>query len=231
MGVWGKSETLTTLIYVASSLVLLIAIVSAGDEVWRHINTLESWVANLGPWSFVVFVLLFAVLSSLFFPDTLLGIAAGTMFGFPQAVATVTCGSLAGALLQYVLSRRILKPVINKFLLSKPRLSAIQSAVLRQELRLQFLIRLTPLNRALISYVLGAAGVSLPRFMLAYAAILPNLCVEVYFGFAGKHLSQVGQPQHVGFLHDVMLALRFVVAISVMVAVSRMAKRAVEDSI
>lgn len=230
MDLWRKARGRTTLVYIASSLALLVAILTLGDEVWRHIDALESRVETLGPWAYVVFILVYIILSSVFFPDTILGIVAGTMFGFPQALATVIFGSVTAAVLQYGLSLRLLKPAINKVVQANSRLSAIQAAVLGQELRLQWLIRLTPLNRALISYMLGAAGVRLSRFVLACTAILPNLTLEVYFGYAGRHLASAGQPQHVGFLHDVIMIAGFVAAVIVMIVISRTARRAIEEA-
>ena len=230
MDLWKSDQGRIVLIYVAAGIALFVAILILGDEVWRHITTLESWIEGLGPWAFVVFILLYVILNSIFFPDTFLGIIAGTMFSFPQALATVICGSIAAALLQYALSRHLLKPVVNKLLASKPTLCAIQTAVLHQELRLQFLIRLTPLNRALVSYLLGAAGISLSRFVLAFTGILPNLCLEVYFGYLSKHLANANNPEHGGLFHDAMLMGGFMAAAAVMVIISKMARRAVEEA-
>ena len=227
--VWKTSAIKKISTYAVAALALLIAIVILGDEFGRHIKAMEEWVEGMGPWSIVVFVLLYAALNSVFFPDALLGIFAGASFGFTKGLVIVACGSLIGAVLQYFLSRHLLKPIIDRVIVSRPTMAAIQTAVLQQELRLQLLIRLTPLNRAMTSYVLGAAGVGFSRFVAACVAILPNLCLEVYFGIAGKHLGNVaGQPDHTAVLHDVFLVAGLVVAITVMVLVSRAARRAVE---
>ena len=167
-------------------------------------------------------MLLYAVIGSIFVPDILLGIAAGTSFGFARGLAAVAAGSVAGATLQYALSRRLFKPAIDRFLLSRPALAAVQVAVRQREFTLQLLLRLTPLNRALTSYVLGATGVGFVRFAVACVALLPSLCLEVYVGYAGKHLARMtGQPGHAVALHDVALIAGLAMAIAAMVADDR----------
>ena len=228
---WESGSIGSIATYVVAGAALIAAIVILGDEIGHHIASFEAWIESQGSWAMVLFVLLYAILSSAFFPETLLGIVAGASFGFTRGLALVACGNLAGMALQYFLASHRLQPVIDRALASRPSLAAIQSAVLQQQLRLQLLIRLTPINRAMTSYVLGAAGVSFSRFMLAGMAILPNLCLEVYFGYAGKHLAKVaGQSGHTATLHDAALFVGLVFAIIALVSVSRMARRAVDEA-
>ena len=145
-------------------------------------------------------------------------------------MVVIVCNLLAAAL-QFALARQLLKPFIDRLLAKRPALAATQAAVLKQELRLQLLIRLTPLNRAVTNYVLGAAGVRFTGFMAACVALLPSLFLEVYFGYAGKHLAKVaGASSHSTELHDVVLVAGLLVAIAVMVMVSRLARKAVENA-
>lgn len=122
-----------------------------------------------------------------------------------------------------------MKPAVDSFLVSRPALTAVQAAVRQQEFKLQLLIRLTPLNRALTSYVLGATGVGFARFAAACVALLPSLCLEVYVGYAGKHLARMtSQSGHTVALHDAVLIAGLFMAIAAMVVVSRTARRALE---
>jgi uncharacterized membrane protein YdjX (TVP38/TMEM64 family) len=203
-------------------------VVVLGDELGRHLDVVESWIAGLGPWAPVGFTFLYAVLSSIFVPDILLGIVAGSSFGFTRGLGVVAAGTIGGAALQYALSRRLLKPVIDRFLASRPHLAAIQRAVRQQELRLQLLIRLTPLNRALTSYMLGASGVGFTRFAAACLALLPSLSLEVYLGYAGKHLARSTGQRHSVALHELALIIGLVMAVAAMVIVSRTARRALD---
>jgi uncharacterized membrane protein YdjX (TVP38/TMEM64 family) len=226
---WARARIETVLTSVVVGGALAAGILVLGDELGRHLDHLEAAIAGLGSWGLPVFVLLYAMLTSLFVPDLLLGIVAGASFGFTRGLAMAAAGTLGGASLQYALSRHLLKPTIDRFVLSRPALAAIQLAVRQEELRLQLLIRLTPLNRALTSYVLGAVGVGFGRFAAACVALLPSLCLEVSLGCAGRHLARIaGRPAHTVFLHDILLFAGLVVAVVVMVVVSRTARRAVE---
>jgi uncharacterized membrane protein YdjX (TVP38/TMEM64 family) len=226
---WSLSKIATVSLYIIVAGCIAAGVFVLGEDIMRHVQGIEDWIKDSGPWALVIFVLLYAVLGSLFVPDTILGIAAGSMFGFTHGLLAAALGSLAGAILQYALARRLLRPTVETFIRSKPALAALQVAVLQQEFRLQLLIRLTPLNRTLTNYMLGAAGVGFVRFIAACAGFLPTLCLEVYFGYAGKQMVGVtSQPGHAAALHDVIMIAGLVVAIIVMVIISRMARRAVE---
>jgi uncharacterized membrane protein YdjX (TVP38/TMEM64 family) len=226
---WHRARVVVIVSYILAATGVAGAVFILGEEVARHIRAFEAWILGLGPLALVAFMLVYAVLSSVFVPDALLGIVAGTSFGFARGLMTAAAGSVMGAALQYAVAERLAKPAIDRFVGSKPGLLAIQTAVRQQELRLQLLIRLTPLNRALTSYLLGAAGVRFTRFMAACVALLPSLCLEVYFGYAGKHLARVtSQPAHTVGAHEVALIAGLCVAIAAMVVISRTARRAVE---
>ena len=226
---WSLSRVATVCLYIAVALLVAIGVFILGEDLVRHFDEIEQWIRDLGPWALVIFVLLYAILGTFFVPDTVLGIAAGTVFGFSQGLLAATLGSLCGAILQFALARRLLRPTVAKFINTKPALVALQTAVQQQEFRLQLLIRLTPLNRTLTNYMLGAAGVGFFRFLAACIGFLPTLCLEVYFGYAGKQMVGVTtEPGHVAALHDALMVAGLVVAIVVMVLISRMARRAVE---
>jgi uncharacterized membrane protein YdjX (TVP38/TMEM64 family) len=222
----------TALTYLAMGSVLVVVIIVAGDEMEHHINAIEAWIANLRPWSVLVFVGLFVVLTSLLMPDTVLSIMAGALFGLRWGIAAVVAGSALAAALQYSLSQRLLRGHIERALARRPSLAAIQRAVRRNEVRLQMLLRLTPLNPATTSYVLGAAGVRFAGFLLACLALVPNLVIEVYFGYAGKHVARMaGRNTHEVYVHDVTVIGGLAVTILILVFVSRMARKAVMEAV
>lgn len=226
---WSWSRIATVSLYMLAAGVTAVGVFILGEDLLRHFDEIQAWIKASGPWAMVLFVLVYAGLATFFVPDTVLGIAAGTIFGFTHGLLAATLGSLLGAILQYALSRRLLRPQIKKLIGAKPALVALQAAVLQQEFRLQLLIRLTPLNRTLTNYMLGASGVGLLLFIVACVGFLPILCLEVYFGYAGKQMAGVAtQPGHAAALHDVVMVAGVVVAIVVMGLISRMARRAVE---
>jgi len=217
---------------VAVGLLLIIAIVGGGREIGHHINAIESWVTKLGPWGVLAFVGLFVLLTSFLFPDAVLCIIAGALFGPGWGVAAVLVGSVLAGTMQYALSRKLLGARIRRMLAARPSLGAIQRAISRDEFRLQVLLRLTPLNPATISYLLGAADVQFPGFLLACLALTPNLAIEVYFGHVGKQVAGLaGSDARIAYLHDLTIIGGLAMCIAVMVLVSRMARKAVMQAV
>jgi uncharacterized membrane protein YdjX (TVP38/TMEM64 family) len=225
---WKTARLETILSYAAAAALLAAAVVVLGDEVGRHVDRVEGWIDGLGASAPLVYGVLYALLSSVFVPETLLGIVAGASFGFARGLAVVVAGNFGGTLVQYVLSRHLLKPSIDRFVASRPALAAIQAAVRRRQLHLQVLLRLSPLNRPMTSYMLGAGGAHFPPFAVAYLAILPYLALEVYFGAAGTELARLRQPGHAMMLRHVVLLAGLAASIVVMTIVARLAREAVD---
>ena len=218
--------------YLAIGILLVIAIVVLGREIDHHISAIEAWIAQLGPWGPIAFVALFVLATSFLVPDTVLCIIAGALFGMALGAAAIVAGSLLAGALQFALSRRLLRARVMRTLAAKPSLAAIRRAVIHDELRLQVLLRLTPLNPATISYLLGAAGVRFAGFLIACLALAPNLIIGVYFGHAGKHMSRMaGGDTRADHLHDLAIIGGLVVGLIVMVLVSRMARKAVIQAV
>ncbi len=93
-------------------------------------------------------------------------------------------------------------------------------------------MRLTPLNPATVSYMLGAAGVRFWSFLLACLAFTPHLVLEVYFGYTGKHLAHmVGRTSQTAEVRDVFIVAGLIVAIALMVIISRIAQRALAEAV
>jgi len=218
--------------YLLVGLLLIVAIVAGGREIGHHINAIESWITKLGPWGVLAFVGLFTLATSFLLPDTVLCIIAGALFGLGWGVGAVLAGSVLAAALQFALSHKLMRARIQRTLAAKPSLAAIQRAVSRDEFRLQILLRLTPLNPATISYLLGAAGVRFSGFLIACLALTPNLAIEVYFGYVGKHAARLaGSNARTAHLHDLAIIGGLAVCVVVMVLVSKMARKAVMQAV
>jgi uncharacterized membrane protein YdjX (TVP38/TMEM64 family) len=217
---------------VAIALLLVIAIVFVGHELKHHIHAIEDWIGHLGPWGIAAYVGFFVVASSIIVPETILCILAGALFGLGWGILAVILGSVVACPLQYWLSHRFLKKRITRTIASKPWLEAIRRAVMQDEIRLQFLLRLAPFNPATISYLLGATGVRFRAFMLACLALTPHILIEVYFGHVGKHVVQIAEGErHVDRMHVVSVACSVIIAVVVLVLVSRAARKALMQAV
>ncbi len=218
--------------YLGMGVLLVIAIAVAGRQVAHHIDAIELWIVNLGPWSMFAFIGLYVLATSLLVPETVIAIFAGVLFGLSWGFAVVAVGSLLAAALQFMLARYILRAHIQRFAAARPALAAIQRAVRQDALRLQVLLRLTPLNPALISYLLGAVGVRFSGFLLACPVLALHWFIEVYFGGAGKHIARMaGRHTLAVSLDDLVLIGGLIVTLIVIWLVSRMARKAVMEAV
>jgi uncharacterized membrane protein YdjX (TVP38/TMEM64 family) len=226
-GRWGK-----LLAYASVASLLIVAIVIAGEDISHHIDAIETWVTQLGPWGVLAFVGVYVLATSVMIPESVLSIMAGALFGLLWGFAAVAVGGLAAAALQYALSHRLLRQRIERLILANERLAAVQRAAGRSELKLQLLIRLTPLNPATVSYVLGATGVKFAGFLFACLAFTPHLLIEVYFGFAGKHVARLaGGPTEAGRLHDLVVIGGLAITVIVVVLISKFAHKALTEAL
>ncbi len=228
---WERVEVRRLLPYAAAAALLILAVVVLGGEIHRHLDAIERGLQRLGPWGMVAFIALFVLLTSFFVPDTVFGIIAGVLFGLVWGTVAVVAGGVGGAALQYALSRKVLRGRIERLIASRPALAAIQRAVRRDELRLQALVRLTPLSPVMTSYLLGAAGVRFPGFLVACLALIPGFFLEVYFGYAGKHVARMtGRDGQAILLHDAVVVGGLAACVVVMVIISRTARRALTEA-
>jgi uncharacterized membrane protein YdjX (TVP38/TMEM64 family) len=213
--------------YGTAGLLLLAGIAFAGEDLAHHIDSIEAWIASLGPWGVFAFLVAYVLATSLMMPESVLSIMAGALFGLGQGLGVVVAGSLLAASLQYLLSQHLLRTRVQRVVAARPSFAAIQQAVKKNEFRLQLLLRLTPLNPASVSYILGASGVRFWGFLVASLATFPHLLLEVYLGFAGKHVARMaGRGTEAGYLHDSIVIGGLIVTLIVIALVSRIAHKA-----
>ena len=100
---------------------------------------------------------------------------------------------------------------------------------MRSDVRLQALVRLTPLNPALLNYVSGAASVRFRGFLLASLAVLPHQAVEVYFGYAVRHVTTAARRTGSAvYLHDALVVGGLIACIVVLALVAHWARKAAQ---
>jgi len=217
--------------YVLAAVAVVVAIVVLGREIHEHLRAMENWIAGLGIWGPIAFVALIVVATSLLVPDTALAIAAGALFGFVVGGIVVVVGGLLAAMVQYALARRLLRGAIQRETARRASLRSIVEAVRRREIGIQVLVRLTPLGPAMVSYLMGAAGVRFGGFVLACLVMIPAFLTEAYFGHAGVHVASMPGRIRGGFdLRDGLLLGGLVVVVVVMAVVGRAAHRAIQEA-
>jgi len=225
---WGRIRLGALLPYA----VLIVTIVIGGRDIDHHITTIEVWLKAISPlWGVVAFLALFVMLTSLFVPGTVMAIIGGALFGLGGGTLAVVVGALVAASAQYFLAYHLLRERIERKLVAKPSLLAIQRAVQREEFRLQVLLRISPLSPVMCSYLLGATSVRFTGFLIACFALIPGLFLEVYFGHAGRHLAHMaGRDDRSFLMHDGLILGGLLFYIIVMLFVARMTRKALQEA-
>ena len=196
-----------------------------------ELKTMETWIAGHGALGMVAFVVLMVVLTSLFVPDTMLAIAAGALYGVTWGALLTIIGAILTAAVNFWAACNFFRPWIDRILEKHPKLQAIRSAANQEGLRLQLLLRLSPINPVSVNYVLGASGVRFVPFLIATLGLIPGLFAEVYFGYVAKHISHVssGLSDHTRLQTAITIA-GLVLCVLVTIVVSRIAAKALAEA-
>ncbi|HPR65139.1 MAG TPA: VTT domain-containing protein [Thermoanaerobaculia bacterium] len=227
-----RSSKRTLFLYGGMGILFIAVLIILGKDLGHHIRVIDAWITSLGPWATLGFIGVFVAATSVFIPETVLSIMAGALFGMTEGLLVVVMAGLAAATVQFFLSRRIFRKRIDNMLAARPSLAAIRCAVMQNELRLQTLIRLTPLNPATLNYLLGATGVRFPGFLLASLAFLPHQAVEVYFGYAGKDVATIAVRRgSVAYLHDAVVFGGLILSIAALALIVHTARKAMDRAI
>ena len=88
----------------------------------------------------------------------------------------------------FLVARTGLKSKIEKILEKHPKLQVIDAAMGQEGFRLMFLLRLSPVPYAILSYMLSVCRVRFWPYILATVGMLISNIPVVYYGFVAKHL-------------------------------------------
>ena len=212
-------------------LCVLIVVVWFGRHAAHDMKAMETWIAGHGALGWFAFVAMVIVFTSLFVPQTMLSIAGGALFGLVGGTVLTFVGVVLTAAFNYLVASKLLRSWIQKILDKHPKLQSIQRVADREGLKLQLLLRLSPLSPVTVSYVLGATGVRFSTFLIAMVGLLPTLFVSVYFGYVASHATKVaGNASEHSTTHTILTIVGFVIAILVMIGIGRVAAKAIREA-
>ncbi len=177
------------------------ALIGAAERV---VQTLR----DLGGVGLILFGLLqaFIVVSGVL-PASLLGVAAGAIYGLVLGFALAAVGTMIGAVLAFFLSRSVFRPAIERLVSRHPRLQNLDALIARDGWKLACLLRISPIVPfAATSYFLGLSSINLPNYLFGTLGALPALAGYVFLGtLAGASLA--AWVNGADFLHWLLLGL------------------------
>lgn len=116
-------------------------------------------------------------------PASLLGIAAGAVYGVAFGFGIAAFSTMIGAVVAFLLSRSLLRPTIARLIQRRSRLQNFDAMLARDGWRFVFLLRLSPIMPfAVTSYALGLSSISFRDYWKGSLASLPSLLGYVLMG-------------------------------------------------
>lgn len=184
-------------------IILALAIVAAGAWFWTELvepreDQLENTLRHLGPWGPIIFVAVFVAATSFFFPESVLAIASGAIFGLGWGMLWTVIGGFLSVWTVALLGRHLLGTRARSMLERHPRLAAVEEAAESRGLRLVFLLRLSPLNFTMLNWMLAASRLRLRTILLSALGMVPGNFSTVYVGFAARHTADLAARAKAG---------------------------------
>jgi uncharacterized membrane protein YdjX (TVP38/TMEM64 family) len=181
---------------------------------------------NFGFGGAVVFGILQVLVSvSGILPASLLGIAAGGMYGLVPGFILAAVSTMTGAVLAFFLSRSMFRSTVERLMATRPRLRNFDGLIAQDGLRLVCLLRLSPVMPfSVTSYMLGLSSIDLRSYTIGTLASFPALFGYVFIGtLADASLSALTSGADP--LHWILLAIGGVATLVLTVRLSHIVMR------
>ena len=149
---------------------------------------IQDYLLQFGPFAPFIYIALFTVVPLTLFPDAILAVASGLVFGPIYGVIYTMIGALCGGTLAFYIPRFFCESlIINKLKKGTPIKSIIETHGFGMILILR-LIPLIPFD--VISYASGVSGVNYKTFILAtMLGIIPGVILLVNIGAGMNELN------------------------------------------
>lgn len=188
------------------------------------------WIAALGVWSQVLFVLVYVAATVMLIPGSALGLGAGALFGVVRGSLLVSLASTLGATCAFLLGRYLARDWVAKKIEGRASFAAIDRAVAGEGWKIVLLTRLSPaFPFTLLNYALGLTRVSLRDYVLAsWIGMMPGTVMYVYLG----SLARAGVERSARTTGEwILYGVGLLATIIVTVFVTRLARKALANKI
>jgi len=231
----GPKPRTKLILYIVIGLAVVAALLFGGGKIAHYIPQFAEWVASLGVWGPVVFILGYAVAAIAFVPGSLLTLAAGIIFGLAKGTVFTLIGATLGASGSFLIARYLARARIEKKIAGNAKFAAIDRAVGREGFKIVALLRLSPVFPFnLLNYALGLTKVPFLHYLAACAAMLPGTLLYVYYGKALGSLADLASgtsKTQKGPEFWIFLGIGLLATIVVTTFVTRLAGKALRQQI
>ncbi len=197
----------------------------------QAMSAAKGWISGLEFWGPIVLALLYIVATVLFFPATILTLAAGAMFGLGVGTATVSVGSTLGACLAFLIARYGARDKVAAMASGNRHFGAIDRAIEEGGWKIVGLLRLSPaIPFNVQNYMYGLTPIRFwPYAVTSWIAMLPGTFLYVYLGHVTG--AAVGADRERTTFEWAMLAIGLLATAVVTVYVTRLANRKLKEQV
>jgi uncharacterized membrane protein YdjX (TVP38/TMEM64 family) len=216
------------------ALLVLSALILAGQRLASVIPQFAVYVESLGPWGPIMFIVGYVLATVALVPGSLLTLAAGALFGLTKGMAVAFLSATLGASAAFLLSRYVARDEVERRLGADQRFIAIDRAIREQGRTIVLLLRLSPIFPFnLLNYALGLTQVRYVDFLLASIGMLPGTLLYVYYGRVAGDVARLaaGIPLQPSAGSYVVLGIGLLATVTVTILVTRTARRALREAI
>ena len=191
------------------SIILIIIIGSIMYKLLRmNINSkdIQAYVSSFGKLAPLVYIIMFALVPLTLFPDSVLAIGGGLIFGLFKGYIYTLIGALIGASLSFYISRKLGRNFVKK--LTKEKLDGIEYMINSKGFFVVLMLRLIPLFPFdIISYGAGLTSIKYKDFL--FATIIGTIPGILVFTNIGAQSFNIGSN---GFYMSIMALILLVIA-------------------
>ncbi len=174
------------------------------------VAALEAWVKDAGVLAPIVFILIYALVTVLFLPGSVITLAGGALFGPVLGTLYNLSGATLGAVLAFLISRYLASDWVAEK--AGGRVRQLIKGVEGEGWRFVAFVRLMPLFPFnLLNYALGLTRVRLLHYLIAtYVFMLPGAIAYTYLGYAGREAIGGGE----GLIQKILIALALLAVVA-----------------
>ena len=201
-----------------------------GHELKLYLPDLEVRIQDMGAFAPLGFIALFVALTPFFISADALCFAAGLLFPIGAGVFYIIIATYLASAVIFFLGRYLLRDRVLKHLAEHKRFSELNEVIKGNEFKLMFLLRLTPLPFAMLSYAFSVTQVRLRPYLIATSGILIYNISLVYFGYTAKHLSGlISEAPSQSTVSYPLLTVGLMISLAVLIYVAKIAGKAVKQ--
>jgi uncharacterized membrane protein YdjX (TVP38/TMEM64 family) len=154
-------------------------------------SNIKAYISSFGMLAPVVYIIMFTFVPLTLFPNALLAIASGMVFGVFYGMIYTIIGAVLGAALSFYIARFLGKDIVNK--LVRGRGKWFQDGVEKEGFLIVFILRLIPLVPFdIISYGAGLSKIKFKDFLIATTiGIIPGVFVFINLGDKSQNINSL----------------------------------------